>query len=67
MQALYWNGHDLRLESSRATPAIDQQNALVQVHLAGICDTDLQIFNGYMGFRGVPGHEFVGSVREGPT
>ncbi|HEV8342222.1 MAG TPA: alcohol dehydrogenase catalytic domain-containing protein, partial [Candidatus Binatia bacterium] len=34
--------------------------------LAGICSTDLQIFKGYMGFRGVPGHEFVGEVQEGP-
>jgi threonine dehydrogenase-like Zn-dependent dehydrogenase len=39
--------------------------ALVKVHLAGICATDLQIFKGYMGFTGVPGHEFVGSVSEG--
>ena len=39
---------------------------LVKVHLAGICATDLQIFKGYMGFKGVPGHEFVGSVSEGP-
>jgi threonine dehydrogenase-like Zn-dependent dehydrogenase len=30
------------------------------------CSTDLEIFKGYMGFRGVPGHEFVGSVSEGP-
>jgi threonine dehydrogenase-like Zn-dependent dehydrogenase len=40
--------------------------ALIKVHLAGICSTDLQIFKGYMGFKGVPGHEFVGSVSEGP-
>ena len=40
--------------------------ALVKVHLAGICSTDLQIFKGYMGFRGVPGHEFVGAVSDGP-
>jgi threonine dehydrogenase-like Zn-dependent dehydrogenase len=42
------------------------QSAVVKVHLAGICATDLQIFKGYMGFKGVPGHEFVGSVSEGP-
>ena len=66
MQALHWNGNDLRLESSRSTPASDDQNALVQVHLAGICHTDLEIFKGYMNFRGVPGHEFVGSVSAGP-
>ena len=40
--------------------------ALVKVHLAGVCSTDLQILKGYMGFTGVPGHEFVGSVVEGP-
>jgi len=41
--------------------------ALVKVHLAGICSTDLHILKGYMGFTGVPGHEFVGSVSEGPN
>ena len=40
--------------------------ALIKVHLAGICSTDLQILKGYMNFTGVPGHEFVGSVAEGP-
>ena len=38
--------------------------SIVKVHLAGICSTDLQIFKGYMGFTGVPGHEFVGRVVE---
>jgi threonine dehydrogenase-like Zn-dependent dehydrogenase len=45
----------------------DKPTALVKVHLAGICSTDLQIFKGYMAFKGVPGHEFVGSVLEGPS
>ena len=44
----------------------DDRTALLKVHLAGICSTDLQIFKGYMDFQGVPGHEFVGSVVEGP-
>jgi threonine dehydrogenase-like Zn-dependent dehydrogenase len=44
----------------------DDQAALIKVQLAGICSTDLQIFKGYMNFRGVAGHEFVGSVVEGP-
>jgi threonine dehydrogenase-like Zn-dependent dehydrogenase len=38
----------------------------VRVRLAGICSTDLQIFQGYMGFQGVPGHEWVGEVCAGP-
>ncbi len=66
MQALHWDGRELRLHSAYRAPTIDSQFALVQVHLAGICSTDLQILKGYMGFIGVPGHEFVGSVREGP-
>jgi threonine dehydrogenase-like Zn-dependent dehydrogenase len=51
---------------SRAA-ANENQGAIVKVHLAGICSTDLQIFKGYMNFKGVPGHEFVGSVSDGPS
>jgi threonine dehydrogenase-like Zn-dependent dehydrogenase len=52
--------------TSRCPEFGHDQAALIKVHLAGICATDLQIFRGYMNFRGVPGHEFVGSVSEGP-
>lgn len=38
--------------------------ALVRVLKAGICNTDLEITRGYMGFRGVLGHEFVGIVED---
>ncbi|HWL06935.1 MAG TPA: alcohol dehydrogenase catalytic domain-containing protein [Planctomicrobium sp.] len=37
----------------------------VQVLTAGICETDLQLVQGYMGFQGVLGHEFVGIAEEG--
>jgi len=40
--------------------------ALVRVHLSGICNTDLEIANGYAGFSGTIGHEFVGVVEEAP-
>ncbi|MFP5261671.1 MAG: MDR/zinc-dependent alcohol dehydrogenase-like family protein [Blastocatellia bacterium] len=40
--------------------------ALVKVICAGICNTDLEIVKGYAGFRGIPGHEFVGRVVESP-
>lgn len=36
--------------------------ALVRVRMAGICNTDLELARGYMGFDGVLGHEFVGVV-----
>ncbi|MEZ5403076.1 MAG: alcohol dehydrogenase catalytic domain-containing protein [Bryobacteraceae bacterium] len=38
--------------------------SLVRVLAAGICNTDLELQRGYYGFRGRPGHEFVGEVVE---
>lgn len=38
--------------------------ALVRMLTAGICKTDQELFAGYMKFKGVPGHEFVGIVEE---
>ena len=67
MRALHWDGQTLRLNDAYPTPRATDQIALVRVRLAGICSTDLQILQGYMGFQGIPGHEFVGEVREGPT
>ncbi len=66
MRALYWNGGNLQLDLDYATPARRDENVVVKVRVAGICSTDLQLFKGYMNFRGVPGHEFVGTVSAGP-
>jgi threonine dehydrogenase-like Zn-dependent dehydrogenase len=41
-------------------------DTLVRVKQAGICATDLEITKGYMGFKGVLGHEFVGIVEQSP-
>jgi len=38
----------------------------VQVRMAGICGTDLELIRGYADFAGVPGHEFTGVVVEAP-
>ena len=38
--------------------------SLIRVKLAGICNTDLEIVRGYMGYSGVLGHEFVGMIEE---
>lgn len=48
------------------TPSPANGEAVVRVIQAGICATDLQLVQGYMGFQGVPGHEFVGVVEEAP-
>lgn len=66
MQALYWDGNRLQVRRNYPVPRIAEKTAVVQVHVAGICSTDVQILQGYMGFQGVPGHEFVGTVSEGP-
>jgi threonine dehydrogenase-like Zn-dependent dehydrogenase len=65
MRALYWSGESLALEQNYPEPKTTGGEAIVRVRLAGICSTDLQIFQGYMGFRGIPGHEFVGEVVKG--
>src|SRR6202163_4690971 len=38
--------------------------ALIRLLYGGICNTDLELQRGYYGFRGTPGHEFVGEVVE---
>lgn len=48
----------------REAPRPSPGEALVRVRLAGICNTDLEIVRGYMGFRGVLGHELLGEVVE---
>lgn len=46
-------------------PPLPEGECRVAVTLAGICRTDLELARGYMGFTGVPGHEFVGVVTAG--
>lgn len=56
----------LEFDASYPEPEPAPDEVLVAVKLAGICATDLEITRGYMGFRGVLGHEFVGTVLKGP-
>ena len=37
---------------------------LIRVRAAGICGTDLQMIDGYADYRGIFGHEFVGTVEQ---
>src|SRR5262245_2968691 len=54
------------VQESRPSPNPGEGEVLVRVTCAGICETDLQLIKGYMGFRGVLGHEFVGVAETGP-
>jgi len=62
MRAIVYDEDGLRLDTEYPEPVPDEHDTLVRVLLAGICDTDIEITKGYMEFRGVLGHEFVGVV-----
>jgi len=63
MQALLFDGQ-LRLANDYPAPILAPGEALIRPSLVGICNTDIEITRGYMGFRGVLGHEFVGVVQD---
>ena len=44
-----------------ARPRVARGFALIRLLYGGICNTDLELQRGYYGFRGTPGHEFVGN------
>lgn len=50
----------------REKPRPGAGQVLIRVAVAGICNTDVELAKGYMGFSGIPGHEFVGVVEEAP-
>ena len=54
----------LEFRADYRDPVAAPAESIVRVSRAGICGTDLEIARGYMKFRGVPGHEFVGVVVE---
>lgn len=62
MRALVFDG-ELHVDDVQL-PVAGPGEALIRVRCAGICGTDLEITRGYKGFRGIPGHEFVGDVVE---
>ncbi|MGH7213440.1 MAG: MDR/zinc-dependent alcohol dehydrogenase-like family protein [Tepidisphaeraceae bacterium] len=65
MRALVFD-QSLSFHPRRPDPVAADGDTLVRVKQAGICSTDLEITKGYMGFRGVLGHEFVGEVVSSP-
>lgn len=62
MDALRFDGTRVVFDSDSPAPQPGAGEALIDVSLAGICSTDLEIVRGYAGFTGVLGHEFVGVV-----
>jgi threonine dehydrogenase-like Zn-dependent dehydrogenase len=66
MRALFIDGPGVIQLRDAPEPAWPPGEAIVSLRLAGICNTDLELAKGYLGFTGIPGHEFVGLVTEGP-
>jgi len=66
VRALWIESGRLRLRDDVEPPAPRDGETRVRVRLAGVCATDLALLRGYLGFHGVPGHEFVGEALDGP-
>ncbi|MFQ5701010.1 MAG: alcohol dehydrogenase catalytic domain-containing protein, partial [Acidobacteriota bacterium] len=64
MRALILGGAGNLTLRDVASPEAGPGEAVVEVRVAGICRTDLELARGYMAFEGILGHEFVGTVTQ---
>lgn len=64
MRALILN-QTLSFHRDWPEPAITGDQVRIRITRAGVCNTDLELVAGYMAFRGIPGHEFVGVAETG--
>ncbi|MBI4681605.1 MAG: alcohol dehydrogenase catalytic domain-containing protein [Nitrospirae bacterium] len=63
MRALVFN-KKLEYVTDYPVPEPKENEALIRITHAGICNTDIEITRGYMDFKGVLGHEFTGIVEK---
>ncbi|MBQ9150086.1 alcohol dehydrogenase catalytic domain-containing protein [bacterium] len=61
MKALVFDDK-LKLDNNYKNPQMSENDVLIKTKMVGICNTDYEITKGYMGYKGVLGHEFVGVV-----
>ena len=66
MLALWLENNSISIRDDLPIPEPTPGEALVKVHLSGICATDLEMVTGYYPFKGVLGHVFVGEVVKAP-
>ncbi len=64
MRAVVFKDNELSLDKNFPKPELKENEALIKIKYAGICNTDMELIKGYMGFSGVLGHEFVGVVED---
>ena len=65
MKAIYFDDQSFSIRRMDR-PQPKSGEALIRVYVTGICNTDIELFKGYYGFKGIPGHEFVGVVESCP-
>ncbi len=65
MRAICLEQSTICFNADYSSPLVGTGEVLIDVIKAGICETDLQLVKGYMGFSGVLGHEFVGRATSG--
>ena len=63
MKAVIFN-RELKFVEDYEKPELKENEVLIKPKMLGICNTDEEITNGYMGYNGVLGHEFVGVVED---
>ena len=64
MRAVVFDGH-LHFTRDAQLRKIQPGEVAVDILQAGICETDMQLCQGYLGFQGTLGHEFVGIPQAG--
>jgi threonine dehydrogenase-like Zn-dependent dehydrogenase len=65
MRGVYCSGQSIQFRPDLDEPTTRPGEVRLKVRRVGICDTDIQLARGYMGFRGILGHEFVGMTEDG--
>lgn len=66
MKALWLSSGRLSVRNDLPLAPVADHELRVRVLSAGICGTDLALVDGLYAFDGIPGHEFVGLIEEGP-
>ena len=66
MHALWLEEQKLEFRTDVSAPVSTPGQALIRMHLSGVCSTDLELVRGYYPFSGIPGHEFIGEVVSSP-
>ena len=65
MRAITIEQGALQFRNDAPEPVPVDDEVVLQVIQAGLCETDLQLARGYRGFSGILGHEFVGVATTG--